>query len=159
MSDFINDPFESSHEQEPKLRIEDFQDHLETASTGERFANFIIDRIVTAILMVILGFGAFIYMDATNGNPIAGILLFYAAIFAVIIGYYSIMEKVYGQTIGKMITGTRVVRKNGGPISWGQALGRTASRFIPFEPFSILFSDRQVMWHDQFPNTLVVKKS
>ena len=55
------------------------------------------------------------------------------------VGYYVILEASFGWTIGKLVTGTRVVRFDGDKPHFPQILGRTFARFIPFEPFSVLF--------------------
>ena len=60
-------------------------------------------------------------------------------IFGAIIGtfYYSLFEYLSGgRTIGKLLTGTMVVSEDGRPLTYPQVLGRTLSRFVPFEPFS-----------------------
>jgi uncharacterized RDD family membrane protein YckC len=56
-----------------------------------------------------------------------------------------------------LIFGTMVVSEKGGAASFGQILGRTFSRFIPFEPFSLLFSKDSCGWHDTLPKTRVVR--
>jgi uncharacterized RDD family membrane protein YckC len=71
--------------------------------------------------------------------------------------YYIVLEAAFGWTIAKLITGTRVVRIDGTKPTFPQALGRTFARFIPFEPFSVLFSDSKLGWHDSLSNTRVVK--
>ena len=70
--------------------------------------------------------------------------------------YYVIMEYKFGKTIGKFITKTKVVSKDGKPLSIGQCIGRLFCRIIPFERFSGLFSDG-VFWHDSIPGTLIVE--
>jgi uncharacterized RDD family membrane protein YckC len=70
--------------------------------------------------------------------------------------YFAGMEIVFGRTIGKLLTGTRVVNNSGEKPAVGQILGRTLSRFIPFEPFSFLGNEGRG-WHDSLSNTYVVK--
>ena len=74
--------------------------------------------------------------------------------------YYVPMEGLFGFTVGKLVTGTRVVNAQGGRPTWGQAFGRTLCRLIPFEPFSLFFSkDGEVRgWHDSVPKTWVVRR-
>ena len=52
--------------------------------------------------------------------------------------------------------GTRVVSENGTDPTFGQVAGRTLSRFIPFEPLSVLFSNTHLGWHDSLSKTKVV---
>ena len=83
-------------------------------------------------------------------------LLAYGLGLGLYLSYYAILESTTGRTLGKLITGTKVVDENGGPPSFGQVLGRTLCRCIPFEPFSFFSSDA-VGWHDSLANTRVIK--
>jgi uncharacterized RDD family membrane protein YckC len=75
-----------------------------------------------------------------------------------LLGYYIVMEGMFQRTIGKMITGTRVVRIDGGRPSLGQVVGRTFARLIPFEAFSFLGGNGYpVGWHDSLSGTRVVR--
>lgn len=76
--------------------------------------------------------------------------------FAILLFYYVILEAATGRTLGKLITGTKVVNEDGGAPSIGQIIGRTLCRCIPFEAFSFLSSDARG-WHDRIPKTYVVK--
>src|SRR5262249_16412337 len=71
----------------------------------------------------------------------------------VVFSYYTFFEGIWARTPGKFIFGTVVVNEVGGKPSIGQVLGRTASRFIPFEALSC-FGERG--WHDSLPKTPVV---
>jgi uncharacterized RDD family membrane protein YckC len=71
------------------------------------------------------------------------------------IGYYIIFEGAFGWTVGKLITGTRVIRFDGRKPRFPQIVGRTAARFIPFEPFSLLGGGNG--WHDSMSGTRVVR--
>ena len=74
--------------------------------------------------------------------------------------YYIVMEGLSGFTVGKLVTGTRVVNEHGGRPRWGQIVGRSFARLIPFEPFSVLFSNRKERrgWHDSLSKTYVVRR-
>lgn len=76
------------------------------------------------------------------------------------LAYYIVMEGLFGLTIGKWITGTRVVDERGGPPTWRQVVLRSLARLIPFEAFSLLFSEDGVArgWHDRLPRTRVVMR-
>jgi len=76
--------------------------------------------------------------------------------FFLIFSSYFIQEYFFGITIGKLITGTRVVDNDGNkPSAWSIVI-RTASRLIPFEAFSFLSSDKRG-WHDTISDTFVIK--
>lgn len=66
------------------------------------------------------------------------------------------MEGFTGKTIGKLLTGTKVVDSTGGPASIKTAFLRSLCRYIPFEPFSFLSSDARG-WHDSITKTWVIK--
>lgn len=119
--------------------------NLDHASKGQRFANLLIDGIIVGvaqnILVAVLGVGM-----------IESIGLSLIINFA----YYTAMEGYGGgRTIGKMVTGTRVVSTNGEPLTPGRIMLRTVCRWVPFEPFSMLFGDAP--WHDTWTDTAVVK--
>lgn len=69
--------------------------------------------------------------------------------------YYVCFEVISGRTLGKIVTGTRVVTTNGLALSIPTALVRTFCRLIPFEPMS--FSLSETWWHDSLSRTQVVR--
>jgi len=123
------------------------------ASSGQRLGNYILDLLflyafgfVFGLALYIIGLGDFV--DQMN-DTLFGFIIFLL--------YYVPQEAFFGWTLGKLITGTRVVDNFGLPISIGQAVGRGLCRFIPFEAFSFLGGGGSpVGWHDKIPKTLVV---
>lgn len=119
-----------------------------------RFFNFVIDRIgaIGFGFLVGLGIGASGWKDGLDfiieHEIVAGLLIALA--------YYVIFEGLTGRTLGKLITGTKVVNERGEKPSFGQILGRSFSRFIPFDALSF-FADDGRGWHDSVPGTYVVK--
>ncbi len=77
--------------------------------------------------------------------------------------YYVLFEGLWGATIGKLLTGIRVRRKDGGKISIGTAflrhIGRIISTMIFMLGYLLAFIDgkRQAL-HDKIANTMVLKK-
>ena len=71
--------------------------------------------------------------------------------------YFVGCERSTGKTIGKYVTGTKVVTVDAGQPSIRQLIGRTAARFVPFEPFSFFGDKQPVGWHDDWSGTRVVK--
>ncbi len=128
-----------------------FDVELHLASGGKRFANYLIDLVVFFTLMFLFGVFLGVLGAIDAGAEFALNFLGYV----ILLFYYFIMEATTGKTIGKMITGTRVVNMDGGAISTGQAAGRALCRFIPFEAFSFLGSTA-VGWHDSIPKTRVI---
>lgn len=136
--------------------------YYERASAGLRFANYIIDSIGFYILYIILVFIiAFVTAILSNANNryenaalIASDGMLFFIFFASVILYYTILEATSGRTLGKLITGTKVIMNNGSKPSWQTAFLRTLSRFVPFEAFSAFGG---YPWHDQWTRTEVVK--
>lgn len=133
------------------------QDAMVVATQGKRFVNFLIDQVLLRVFMFGGGimFGLIAVqtdMDEPTFNLLA--LALGAAIFLL---YYIIFEFLFGKTLAKFITGTRVVRADGQPPTMGQIIGRTLCRLIPFEPFSFFGGHgRPVGWHDSLSGTRVI---
>jgi uncharacterized RDD family membrane protein YckC len=84
-------------------------------------------------------------------------LVDYLISFAVFLLYYISQELLFGQTLAKRITNTKVVRTDAAPLTAGQVIGRTFARAIPFEPFSFFGSNGfPIGWHDSLSGTRVV---
>ncbi|MBO0938881.1 RDD family protein [Fibrella sp. HMF5335] len=142
--------------QDNLLRADELVEYqYEPASKASRFVNNFIDRIVAIFVTLTLG-GMFSYVgrlfsgsEQISGlTVLAGVLVFPA--------YYIILEWKLGKTVGKMITKTRVINDDGGPISLGQAIGRFLCRFIPFDSWVVLFSSSGRGLHDSIADTWVV---
>lgn len=122
------------------------------ASWGKRLGNHFLDR----IFMILLGGAALIgseYVptrEAEISMIVVGILIYLL--------YHPLLEYFCGQTIGKMITGTKVVRHDGNKVRFWQTVGRTLARYIPLEPLSFIFRKFPTGWHDLLSGTYVVDK-
>lgn len=125
------------------------------ASRLTRFLNYVIDyvgMIGTAILVMIIM--AFVLDEATL-DKIEDFPDFMLGVMLILI-YYLPLELFFGRTLGKLITGTRVVNYKGLPASFSQILIRSCSRVVPFEPFSF-FNSKARGWHDSWSKTYVIK--
>lgn len=70
--------------------------------------------------------------------------------------YYTFCEKGFrGYTLGKAITGTRVIREDGEEITIKDAFLRSLCRLVPFEALSIWFGNG--LWHDTWTRTKVIQ--
>jgi uncharacterized RDD family membrane protein YckC len=140
--------------------------HLVEASTGIRFANFIIDIIGRIAFEFGIGLvlGA-LALTSENGTESLGEFFaegessfsFTGLLFSVFAGivYYSFFEYfTKGKTLGKILTRTRAVTEYGENLTFGQAVIRSLCRYIPFEPFSFFAASRG--WHDTISNTMVI---
>lgn len=151
---------------EPGLFDDYIDKPLIEATTGQRFVNFLIDNVVMryglsfltgAVVGAILGilFPDYMTEVVNEGEGSSLILLGIAIVLFNYFLYYTICEKVFkGYTLGKLITGTRAIREDGGELTFKDALLRTLSRMVPFEPFSALGGRP---WHDSWTKTTVVK--
>lgn len=135
------------------------QQHPQTfaATTGIRFANFIIDRILGTMIFYAAMFGG-IYLLGMDGDGAASAIVMLFSL-AMIPGYYIIFEYFWGKTPGKFLTKTRVVNAAGKQPGFWNIVGRSLCRFIPFEPFSFLSGARPLGWHDSISKTYVVEDS
>ncbi|PCJ94925.1 MAG: hypothetical protein COA50_11120 [Flavobacteriaceae bacterium] len=103
-----------------------------------RLFNFLIDSILFFILVIIFSIVLKDYVERKDLKYFM-ILVYYL--------YYFIFEFTSGQTIGKMITKSKVVNiDNGGKPNFSRILIRTVSRLIPFDFLSYLFSSNGI--HD-----------
>ena len=119
---------------------------------GIRFLNYLIDIIVLiAILAAVIIGSVASGEDGTFGSQ----FMFNVVFYLIYLAYYFFCEISMGRTIGKLLTGTKVVSETGGKPSAGAILGRTFSRIVPFEPFSFLGNNSG--WHDRWSHTVVTK--
>jgi uncharacterized RDD family membrane protein YckC len=151
-------------EQQDLLQDLEQEIYLERASTGARFANYLIDIIGYSILLwIIFVLVAILIVPTTikadenfsiqqNQDEIR--FFVYIISYLSYLIYYTIFEgATKGRTLGKLITGTRAVNMDGTPITWKDAFIRSLIRLIPFEQFSALGN----AWHDKWSDTQVIK--
>lgn len=138
---------------------------IEPAGRWRRFFNWAIDYACSTLLSIAVMIPYAAWLLANGGDAALAeletpnFLRDYAIGIGMMLVYYITMEGFFGVTVGKLVTGTRVVNEQGGKPTWGQALGRTFGRLIPFEAFSVLLSDDRRGWHDSLSKTWVVRKS
>ena len=112
-----------------------------------RLYNFIIDSIIFFIIVLVFSILLKEYIERQNLKYLM-ILLYYL--------YYFILELTIGQTIGKIITKTRVVTiDNSEKPNFKKIFIRTLSRLIPIDFISYLFSSNGI--HDSLSKTKLKK--
>lgn len=131
------------------------------ASHQKRFANFAIDFMVNMILLIAFGIAsatAALAFFPDEANQLEADLDRYSVIIALIVRlfYYFVLESASGRTVGKLITRTRVVDKDGKTPSANAIFLRSLARYVPFEPFSFLGNDPRG-WHDTWTDTYVIE--
>ncbi|HUR65630.1 MAG TPA: RDD family protein [Chitinophagaceae bacterium] len=136
------------------------------ASQGQRFINWLIDNILLRIVVakltvkILINFllsvePEFTYRNFGGDPTFAAYLLSFVFVTFHYLFYYTICEKAFkGYTLGKLLSGTRAIRADGGELTVKDALLRSLSRMVPLEAFSG-FSNQP--WHDKWTKTTVVK--
>ncbi len=130
------------------------------ASQGQRFLNFIIDRIVTYAIVFLL-FIIFFMILALMGEVEAIDTLSNSSVFeigvslSIYVLYYFLFENYTQKTIAKYLTKTLVVDINGNKPESSKIISRSFSRLIPLDAFSYLGNDARG-WHDTIPELYVV---
>ncbi len=76
--------------------------------------------------------------------------------------YFSFFHGAWGQTIGKMIFGLRVIRIDGQPFTFSRSVARTLAYFLSSVPifigfFWVGFSSKKRGWHDILAGTMVIR--
>ncbi len=72
--------------------------------------------------------------------------------------YYFTLEAIFGRTLGKIITKTKVVDWYGEKPKTKQILIRSAIRLIPIDWFTY-FSITREGWHDSGSSTMLIKNN
>lgn len=112
-----------------------------------RLTNFVIDTIVYLVFMYFLLLLFRNIIDKENVKWISMVCYLL---------YYFIFEYFMGQTIGKMITRSKVVSNTGKQNNYFiRILVRTLMRFIPLDILSYLFTTNG--FHDRISKTITVK--
>lgn len=127
------------------------------APKSKRFGNFVLDLIFRYVLVFILsfialaidpdGFAAWIETVTTLEDMMYSLIL--------LIIYFIVTESLFQRTLGKLITGTKVVMADGSKPGFGTIVVRTLCRLIPFEAFSFI-GENTYGWHDSLSKTYVV---
>jgi uncharacterized RDD family membrane protein YckC len=135
------------------------------ASQGQRFVNWLIDNLLMSfglsyltgyvIALILLEVAPDLLYDIAYGDKVSEFLFTYIVSLFNYLLYYTLCEKLFkGYTLGKLISGTRAIRQDGGELSFKDAFLRSLSRLVPFEVFS---GFSELTWHDQWTKTMVVK--
>jgi uncharacterized RDD family membrane protein YckC len=135
----------------------------ELASPGERILAGLIDLGIVSLMLLTL-----LYLTSQVGGHSVRLLpnqaLAALGVISVlmILGYYLFFWGLSGQTLGKLLTGSRVVRDNGRPLGLKKAIARIVGFLLSALPlgagFIGLWSDPQRRgWHDRLASSKVVR--
>ncbi|MCW4025741.1 MAG: RDD family protein [Candidatus Bathyarchaeota archaeon] len=123
--------------------------------------DFVIIYIPAIIISIILAFATAFISGFFGGVAFMAYLLSGVLLFL----YFSVLDVMWGGTIGKRIFGLHVQTVNGGRITYGQSIVRNISKF--FGPILlldwllgvILQGDKRQKFTDRIANTVVVKQA
>ncbi|KAA9027626.1 RDD family protein [Niallia endozanthoxylica] len=166
---------------EEGLRVEDKHNQLEPAGQGAvlehhdpkdvkaeyryagfwmRFWAYLLDLLIIASLNGILVYPILRALDIKTSDPsmFAPVSILTAVIFY---GYFVFMTKFFGQTLGKMVFGLKVISLGDQKLSWSTIMFREwIGRFISGSIFIlyivVAFLPRRQGIHDIFADTTVV---
>jgi uncharacterized RDD family membrane protein YckC len=130
------------------------------AGSGKRLANYLIDLVLFYILLFLFGMVLAVLnpeaIDAISEDD-TGFGLVDRLLSLVFYGLYMfVIEAIFkGKSLGKLITGTRVVKEDGSNITVKEAFLRGLSRMVPFNAFSALGTPCYP-WHDRWSGTYVI---
>ena len=119
------------------------------ATKQKRLINFLIDTPIWFFLLYLLGYLAREFESIEN--------IFIGFMWLLMLGAYSIVsEFFFKKTIGKFLTKTKVVFKQGVKPEFRLIVIRTWARAIPFEFLSLGLGIDAKAWHDVLSKTMVV---
>lgn len=128
------------------------QEIIQTALSGRRFINLIVDMILFRIagILLLVPFLNTDFIQTLTSNPGLDWLFGICLLFF----YYFIFEAVLQRTPAKFVTGTKVIMQDGSKPDIHTIAMRTLSTFVPFEPLS---GNNGTYWHDRWTKTRVVR--
>ena len=127
-----------------------------TAGRGVRLAAFIVDGVVLGAVLGLLD--AIGVVERGSGNVPVDIV---QVVLSVV--YFVALTAAFGQTIGKMALGIKVVDAEGDSppmtaVLMRETVGKAVSAMVIMVGFIvILFDGKRQGWHDKIAGTFVVK--
>lgn len=128
-----------------------------------RFFAFIIDQGIVSALIGIVIYPLFkvINWSLTDTSYLAPITIVSAIFYY---GYFILMTKYFGQTLGKMIFGIKVQTKNGEKLNWStvifrELIGRFINNTISILYLLVIFMPKNNSLADYFADTVVVQEN
>lgn len=138
-------------------RIEE-QKELDTKKVNPlvRIIHFLVDTTLFFIILIFL-YSILGLLINFSGNEMLFKFWNYLILAIAFLGYYIFMEAKYQTTVGKIITKTKVVTKDGKKPEFTNIVRRTLFRLIPVDQISFLFLSEG--FHDYLSETTIVKKT
>ncbi|MBU2709230.1 RDD family protein [Zooshikella marina] len=128
------------------------------AGTMKRFMNMVIDSIFLFITAFPVAIVIALLLDVFEATHLEYIYNEKVIVIITFLVYFVPQEAIWGRTLGKLITQTKVVNRQGLKPNFFQVVIRTLCRLIPFDMLSFgSKNDRPVGWHDKIPRTYVIE--
>ncbi|MGM9967060.1 MULTISPECIES: RDD family protein [unclassified Rummeliibacillus] len=142
-------------------KVKDYR--LKTAGFWTRFWAYLIDLIVISSLTSILVKPLFLLIGWED-LEILHLSLYGSVTSFIFYIYFVLMTKLWGQTIGKMALGIRVVSENQKPLTWGtvlfrECIGRIISVTVKILYIIVAFTPCNKAIHDYIADTIVVHEN
>ena len=140
-----------------------------SAGFGARVMAFVIDQVLLKamyIFLLLLLADKFIRIVSSVPSDIFGIGVLYLAVFLLAFPflhmmYFTLFHAAFGQTVGKMMMGIKVVGDDQKPAGLGAAFLRWSGYLLSLAPMALGFlwtafdPDRRA-WHDRLAGTRVI---
>ena len=127
-----------------------------------RFWAYLLDLVVISSIGRLIVYPIFRALDLSliKDDLFAPISILSAIIFY---GYFILMTKYFGQTLGKMAFGLKVIELDGKPLKWGtvifrELIGRFISASILILYIVVAFTNKKQGIHDLFADTTVIRE-
>lgn len=135
------------------------------AGIGSRYMAALIDHLLIGVMLLLLAIAVQLTKTYDSFSILTAVGII--ALFGLLFGYFTFFETVWrGRTPGKRALNLRVLKADGLPIGFTDALLRNIVRFVDFLPASyglgllVMFFDRR--WRrlgDMAANTVVVREN
>ncbi|RTL63092.1 MAG: RDD family protein [Pseudonocardiaceae bacterium] len=137
------------------------------APWGTRVASYLIDALIPAAIAIV---GSLLMIPAVSAGDSSGVglmmiimVVVYLAAFAFVLWNSCYRQGTTGQSIGKKVVGTKLVRvRDGQPVGFGMAFVRQLAHVLDSIPFYLgylwpLWDERRQTFADKVCDTVVVR--
>lgn len=121
---------------------------------------FMVDGVIVAALTTFVTLPLEKLVGTANlWHPLT-VTFFYIGLIGSI--YFIVMTKAWGQTVGKMLFGLKVIRQDGQPLDWltvlfREGVGRFLAQYVLWLGYVwVAFHPHKKGWHDLVADTYVV---
>ncbi|EDL65343.1 RDD family protein [Bacillus sp. SG-1] len=152
----------SNHEEIMTTQQDKEENVFELGGFWMRFWAYLLDLVVISSIGRLIVYPIFRALDLSlvKDDLFAPISILSSIIFY---GYFVLMTKYFGQTLGKMAFGLKVIELDGKPLKWGtvifrELIGRFISASILILYIVVAFTNKKQGIHDLFADTTVIRE-